>query len=76
MGKKFFYREGDQRINIAEGATDPGVDRFNEINNLKNPAIYPQAAQPLSHHTQSLPTLQIQWSQTLDIVDTNPCLVW
>ena len=33
--------------NIAKDTTDPGVDCFNQIKNLKNHATYPQATQPL-----------------------------
>ena len=38
-------------MDIAKGTTDLGVARFNQINNLKNPATYSQATQSLSYNT-------------------------
>ena len=37
-------------MDIAKSTTDLGVARFNQINNLKNPATYSQATQFLSHN--------------------------
>ena len=38
-------------MDIAKGTTDLGVVCFNQVNNLKNPAINPQATHSLLHNT-------------------------
>ena len=45
---EILYRANDTKI--AKGTTDPGVDCFNQINNLKNHATYSEATQSFSHH--------------------------
>ena len=59
-------------LNIAKGTTDTGVDCFNQINNLKNHATYPQAMQPLSHHITT-PDIAKPMVTNTGLVETNPC---
>ena len=58
-------------LNIAKGTKDTGVDCFNQINNLKNHATYPQAMQPLSHHITT-PDIAKPMVTNTGLVETNP----
>ena len=57
----------DQACNIAKGITDPGIDCFKQINNLKDLATSPQDAKTLLHHTNSV-HIAVK-------VDRNMCLI-
>ena len=57
---EILYRANDTKI--AKGTTDPGVDCFNQINNLKNHATY-------SSHHKITPDIAVPKTGQ----KTNPC---